>query len=58
MKRNFGRYLLQRLREPSTWSGIGVLGILFGIRELQKLTVPEIAAGIAAVASILIPEKK
>ncbi len=48
---------LKRLREPSTWAGFAVLGALFGIKELESFGVPEVAAGLAALASILLPER-
>lgn len=49
---------LKRLREPSTWAGLGVLGALFGVRELEQFGAPEFAAAAAAVASVLLPEGK
>ena len=51
-------YIADRLREPSTWAALGVLGTLFGIREISKLSIPEVAAALAAVVSILIPERR
>lgn len=49
---------LQRLREPSTYAGLGVLGALFGVKELAAFGAPEVCAAIAAVAAIIVPEKK
>jgi hypothetical protein len=49
---------LQRFKEPSTYAGLGVLGSLFGIKELAAFGAPEVCAAIAAVASILMPEVK
>lgn len=51
-------YVIDRLKEPSTWAALGVLGTLFGIREISQLSTPEVAAALAAVVSILIPERR
>lgn len=52
------QHLLDRLKEPSTYAGFGVLGSLFGIKELAAFGAPEVCAAIAAVASIIVPEAK
>ncbi len=57
MGKRTARYIGERLREPSTWAAIGVLGSLLGVRELSTLATPEIAAAIAAVVAIFIPER-
>lgn len=49
---------LERLREPSTWAGLAVLGSIFGVRELEQLAVPEVAAALAALAAIFLPESR
>jgi hypothetical protein len=55
------RRLLRRLREPSTWAGLAVLGGVFGVRELSVFGVPEVATlaatGAAALAAIFLPER-
>lgn len=47
-----------RLREPSTYAGLAILGSLFGVKELAALSSPEIVGALAALASILLPERK
>lgn len=49
---------LSRLKEPSTWAGLSMLGMIFGVKELAALGVPEIMAGLAAAAAIFLPESK
>lgn len=49
---------LARLREPSTWAGISMVGAIFGVKELAALGTPEILAGLAAIAAIFLPEGK
>jgi hypothetical protein len=48
----------RRLKEPSTYAGLAVLGSLFGVKELAALSTPEMAGAIAAVASIVIPGER
>jgi len=45
-----------RLREPSTYAGLALLGSLFGVKELVAFGAPEIGAAIAALAAIFLPE--
>jgi len=47
---------LRKLKEPSTWAGFGILGVLFGVKELEQLAVPDVAAGAAAIAAIFLSE--
>jgi hypothetical protein len=49
---------LTRLREPSTWAGLAVLGSIFGVKELALFGAPELCAVIASMAAIVIPEQK
>ena len=49
--------ILRTVRQPSTWAGIGLLGSLFGVRELSALAAPEIGVGIAALLAIFLDEK-
>jgi hypothetical protein len=46
----------RRLREPATYAGIGILGVLFGVKEIAEFSKPEVAAAIAAVAAMVLPE--
>lgn len=52
------RYLLNRLREPSTLAGLGVIAVMFGA-EPGKVNVLVEAAGYAlGAAAVLLPESK
>jgi hypothetical protein len=46
---------LARLKEPSTYAGLAVLGSLFGVGELAAIGAPGVAAGLAALAAIFVP---
>lgn len=52
-------YIIQRLREPSTWSGLGMLAVSLGLGippgTLEAIT--SIGVGVAGLASILLREK-
>lgn len=52
--------IFARLREPSSWAGIGGLLALFGLNvpqpTLQALSA--LGAAAAGVAAVLVPEKK
>lgn len=49
--------ILQRLREPSTWAGLSVLGAVFGFPEGTMHAVGQVVGGLAALAAILLPEQ-
>lgn len=49
--------LLQRLREPSTWAGLSVLGLLFGVDAVKLNAVAEAGVALAGAASVLLSEK-
>jgi hypothetical protein len=48
---------LQRLKEPSTYAGLGVLASLFHIKELAMFGAPEIGIALAGLASVFLPEQ-
>lgn len=50
--------LLNRLREPSTWAGLSVLGILFGAPEGAMDAMGQIIGGAAALGAIFLGERK
>ncbi len=50
--------ILQRMREPSTWAGLSMLGLLFGLPEGTISAVGEVVGGLAALGAILLPEVK
>ena len=47
-----------RLREPSTWAGLSVLGVLFGAPEGALDAVGQILGGAAALGAIVLGERK
>lgn len=50
--------LLKRIREPSTWAGIAVLGTLFGLPAETINLAGQVVMGGAGLAAILLTEKK
>lgn len=50
--------IFQRLREPSTWAGISVLGLVFGLPAGTLEAVGQIVGGVAALGAIFLPELK
>lgn len=55
------RKVVNRFKEPSTWTAFGAIGAVFGVRELAPLGVPETATMLASLAALLagvfLPEK-
>ena len=51
-------YVLNRIKEPSTWTAIGAIAVLFGIPAGTIDAVHMIAGGVAALVGILLPEAK
>lgn len=50
--------ILRRLREPSTWAGLSVLGVLFGLPPGTVELVGQVVGGIAGIVAIVAPEVK
>lgn len=48
--------IIKRLREPSTWAGVSVLGVLFGLPPGTFEAVGQIVGGVAALGAIFLPE--
>lgn len=52
------RYLLNRFKEPSSWSGFGLLAVsLFGVPVNTVQAVIQGAAALAGAVAVLVPEK-
>lgn len=51
------KYVLARLREPSTWAGLSALGVVFGIPPGTLDLVAQVGVGIAGLAAIALKDK-
>ncbi len=50
--------IFNRLREPSTWAGLGVLTALLGVPTNTFGLVQQVVMGIAGLVAIATPENK
>lgn len=50
--------ILARLREPSTWAGLSVLGVVFGLPPGTVELAGQVVGGLAGLAAIFLPEAK
>ena len=50
--------IIKRLREPSTWAGLAVLGTLLGLPPGTVEAAGQLLGGAAALAAILMSERK
>jgi|GEM_PF-2524824 len=50
-------YLVARLREPSTWTALSAIGILYGLPSGTVDAVAQIVGGVLALAGVLMPER-
>lgn len=57
---NIVRYVLLRLREPSTWAGIaaGIAAIGWTLPAEQWSAIVQVGLGVAALAATFLPETK
>jgi hypothetical protein len=51
------KYLLNRLKEPTTWAGVSALGLLFGIPPGTVEVVVQAVVAVSAAAAVLMPGK-
>lgn len=51
------RYLINRLREPSTWAGLAGLALALGISEAEWQVWSAAAAALASLAAMLLFER-
>lgn len=49
--------ILKRLREPSTWAGLAVLGTIFGLPHGTVEATGQVIGGLAALAAIFMGEQ-
>ena len=50
-------YFLNRIREPSTWSGLGILVALLGVPASTFGLVQQVVMGVAGLIAVVAPEK-
>ncbi len=50
-------YLIARIREPSTWSGIGILTAMMGVPVNTFGLVQQVVMGLAGLYAVFAPEK-
>lgn len=50
--------IFNRIKEPSTWAGLGMFAALFGVPATTFGLVQQIAMGAAGLAAVLMPENK
>lgn len=53
-----GKIIANRLREPSTWAGLGVLAVLAGLPPGTWDIIVQVGTGVAGLAAVLLPEKQ
>lgn len=51
-------FFLNRVREPSTWVALSVLGAFFGMPPGTPEIIQQIAVGVAGLIGVLAPEAK
>lgn len=49
--------IFARLREPSTWAGLSVLGVVFGLPPGTIELVGQVVGGVAGIAAIVLTER-
>jgi len=50
-------FVLNRLREPSTWAGLAVIAAAFGIKPELAHAIEGAGVGLAGLLAVLLPEK-
>ncbi len=50
-------YLINRLKEPSSWAAITAIGVLFGLPSEALNLVGQVGAGVAGLLAFALPEK-
>lgn len=49
--------ILDRIKEPSTWAGLSVLGLVFGLPPGTIELIGQVLGGAAGLAAIVLKEK-
>jgi|GEM_PF-1677473 hypothetical protein len=50
--------LFDRLREPSTWAGLGVIASIVGVPTSTYQLVQQVLMGVAGLVAVAVPESK
>lgn len=50
--------ILNRMREPSTWAGLGMFAAIFGVPTTTFGLIQQVAMGVAGLAAVVMPENK
>jgi hypothetical protein len=53
-----GKFLKDRLKEKSTWSGLAVLGLLVGVDPVKVDMVVQVGAAILGAGCVVLPDRK
>lgn len=51
-------FIINRLREPSTWAGIAVISTMFGVNTELVSAITQVIVSLAGVAAIFLKESK
>lgn len=57
-KMNFSKWLMLRLKEPSTMAGISCIGVVLGLPPHALELGAQIVVAVASAAAILLPESR
>lgn len=57
IKMNILKFLLDRVKEPSTWTALAVLGTLVGMPPGTMEAAHQIAIGVAGIAGVVLAER-
>ena len=52
------KFLLSRIKEPSTWAGLSMLAAAFGMPVAVIPVIAKVGAAVAAVLAVALPESK
>lgn len=50
------RAFLKRLREPSTWAGLGIMAAAFGLPSGTFELISQVGMGVAGLIAVALPE--
>ena len=50
--------IINRVKEPSTWAGLGMFAALFGANPTTFGLIQQVVMGVAGLAAVALPENK